>query len=140
MSPILGARLRGRALAILALASMSPDSLQLTLTTDKPAYRAGEPIELTLTVTNRSTEPRVLEFSSSQRYDFEIADSAGAVVWQWSADRMFAQMMGTERLAPGASQEYRERFLGQLAPGLYRVTGRITAAATARASTTFTVH
>src|SRR5882762_1951715 len=63
---------------------MSPDSLQLTLTTDKPAYRAGEPIELILKLTNRSPRPAVLEFSSSQRYDFEIAE------WHWSGDRLFA--------------------------------------------------
>jgi len=120
---------------------MSPDSLQLTLSTDKPAYRSGEPIELTLRLTNRSTQEKVIEFPSSQRYDFEIQDSTGARVWSWGGDRMFAQMMGTERLAPGASREYRERFLGRLAPGTYRVTGRITTTASlAPASATFTVQ
>jgi hypothetical protein len=114
---------------------MSADSLELTLTTDKPAYRVGEPIELILKLTNRSPQPTVLEFSSSQRYDFEIGE------WHWSADRMFAQMLGTERLEPGESREYRERFLSRLAPGSYRATGRITATgSTARASATFTVQ
>jgi hypothetical protein len=120
---------------------MSADSLKLTLTTDKPAYRVGEPVELVLKVTNRAKQPKVLEFSSSQRYDFEIADSSGAKVWQWSADRMFAQMLGTERLAPGESREYRERFSGSLAPGTYRVTGRITATSSAAQGTVkLTVH
>jgi len=120
---------------------ITADSLELTVATDKPAYRAGEPIELILKVTNRSKEPKALEFSSSQRYDFEIADSRGAKVWQWSADRMFAQMLGTERLAPGESREYRERFSGSLAPGTYRVTGRITATnSTAEGTVKLTVH
>jgi hypothetical protein len=123
---------------------MSADSLELTLTTDKPAYRAGEPIELTLRLINRSSQARVLEFSNSQRYDFEIADSSGGRVWKWNADRMFAQMLGTERLAPGESREYRERFTGQLPPGTYRATGIITTSgaggAALRASTTFTVR
>lgn len=118
---------------------MSPDSLQLTLTTDKRAYRAGEPIELILTLTNRSRQAQVLDFANSQRYDFEIADSGGARVWKWNADRMFAQMLGTERLAAGESREYRERFSGSLAPGTYRATGIITASgAPLRASATFT--
>ena len=121
--------------ALHVVLAMSVDSVHLTLATDKPAYRTGEPIELILKLTNRSKQPHVLEFSSSQRYDFEIEG------WRWGADKMFAQMMGTERLAPGASQEYRERFLGRLAPGTYRVTGRITAiGSTAQAVATFTVR
>src|SRR3979490_296010 len=96
--------------ALHAVSPMSTDSLRLTLTTDKPAYRAGEPIELIFKVTNRSKQPNVFEFSSSQRYDFEITDSKGTKVWRWRAGRMFAQMMGTEQLAPAASQVYRERF------------------------------
>lgn len=121
--------------------TMSPDSLQLALTTDKPAYRSGEPIEFTLKVTNRSGQAIVFEFSSSQRYDLEIADSSGARVWQWSSGRMFAQMMGSERLAPGETREYRERFSAPLSPGTYRATGIITASGAAlRGSTTFTVR
>ena len=120
---------------------MTADSLQVTLETDKPAYRAGEPVELILRLTNRSAAAKALEFSSSQRYDFKIEDSAGASVWTWSADRMFAQMMGTERLGPGESREYRERFSGQVAPGKYQATGVVTASGPAlQATTSFSVR
>jgi hypothetical protein len=120
---------------------MSADSLELALRSDKPVYHVGEPIELTLELANRSSGPIDLQFSSSQRYDFEIADGGGGPMWHWSADRMFAQVMGTVKLEPGQSQEYRERFLGRLAAGTYRVTGRITAiGATLRASATFAVR
>ena len=121
---------------------MTADSLQVTLETDKPAYRAGEPVELILRLTNRSAGAKTLEFSSSQRYDFKIEDSGGgASVWTWSADRMFAQMMGTERLGPGESREYRERFSGQLAPETYQATGTIsTLGPTPRATASFTVQ
>jgi hypothetical protein len=132
-----------RALAIWGAlyACRGADTLDLTLATDKASYHAGEPIELILKLTNRSKQAIALEFSSSQRYDFEIADSSGTKVWQWSADRMFAQMLGTERLAPGESREYRERVSGSLAPGTYRVTGRITATdSTAEGTATLTVH
>jgi hypothetical protein len=71
----------------------------------------------------------VLEFSSSQRYDFQIADRAGTVAWHWSADRMFAQMLGSERLAPGATREFRERFEGRLPAWTYVATGTIPARA-----------
>jgi hypothetical protein len=95
------------------------------LTTDKPVYRSGEPIELILKLVNPSRQERTLEFSSSQRYDFQISDRAGTTVWHWSAGRMFAQMLGSERLAPGATREYRERFEGRLPAGTYVATGTI---------------
>ena len=121
---------------------MTADSLQVTLETDKPAYRAGEPVELILRLTNRSAEAKTLDFSSSQRYDFKIEDSGGAAsVWTWSADRMFAQMMGTERLGPGESREYREEFSGTLPPGKYQATGVVTASGPAlQATTSFSVR
>jgi hypothetical protein len=120
---------------------MSADSLRLAVSTDKQAYGFGEPIELVLKLTNHSSQPVTLEFPSSQRYDFVIADSSGATVWSWSANRMFAQMIGAERVAPNDSREYREQFSGSLPTGTYRATGIITTIGLGRqVSTTFSVH
>ena len=72
---------------VVVAACRPSDPLQVSLATDKVMYRAGEPIELTLRVTNRSSRDTVLQFSSGQRYEFQIIDETGATQWTWSADR-----------------------------------------------------
>ena len=120
---------------------MTADMLQLTLETDKRAYRRGEPIELILKMTNRSSGDTTLQFSSGQRYDFQIADSTGRTMWTWSADRSFMQVIGSERLTAGETREHREQFTGRLPPGKYAATGSITVLSSPlTASTTVTVQ
>ena len=41
-------------------APMTADSLQITVTTDKPVYRSGEPVRMTLTLANRSGQERTV--------------------------------------------------------------------------------
>jgi hypothetical protein len=65
-------------------------------------------VRMVLHVTNPTSRPVTLEFSSGQRYDFAIRTAAGADVWTWSADKLFAQMVGTETIAPGATLDYTE--------------------------------
>jgi hypothetical protein len=122
-------------------APMAADLLELTLETDKSTYRTGEAIDLILRLTNRSSQDTALQFSSGQRYDFQIADSTGTTMWTWSADRSFMQVLGSEPLAAGASREHRERFTGQLPPGKYAATGSVTVMRSPlTASTTITVQ
>lgn len=124
-------------------ASMVVGSLMLTLETDKRTYRAGEPIALQLKLNNRSDRDTTLQFSSGQRYDFQIADASGGgeTAWTWSADRAFIQALGAEQLAADGALEYREQFTGRLAPGTYKVTGFITTlGGPLQASTTITVQ
>jgi hypothetical protein len=96
----------------------------LTLGADRVA--PGDSIPLTLHVVNGTTEPLVLEFTSSQRYDLRIAPATGESVWTWSADKLFAQMMGQETIAPGDTVMYRDVAPAPAAPGAYRVIGSIT--------------
>lgn len=124
-------------------AAMVVGSLLLTLETDKRTYRAGEPIALQLKLNNRSDRDTTLQFSSGQRYDFQIADASGGgeTAWTWSADRSFIQALGTEQLAADGALEYAEPFTGRLAPGDYKVTGFITTSGSPlQASTTITVQ
>ena len=73
---------------------------------------SADAVELTLHVTNTSGAPIELEFSSGQRYDFQVSEVVdgvvGETVWTWSADKSFMQALGTETLAPGASLRYTE--------------------------------
>lgn len=63
---------------------------------------------LTFTVTNPSHEELLLEFSSSQRYDFKVTDAAGRVVYLASKDKVYLTVLGEETLLPGKSLTYSE--------------------------------
>ena len=106
---------------------VADSGVTVTLRTDQPRYKPGQPITLSLTVSNPTERPAVLRFSSAQRYEFTIQDQGGKSYWQWGAGRMFAQVLGQETLASGDSLVYRESFRGQLPPGTYRAVGTILA-------------
>lgn len=63
-------------------------------------------VHLELHVTNVTSGPLVLEFSTSQRYDFAVDHLNGEGAFRWSAERSFAQALGTEELATGESRRY----------------------------------
>lgn len=63
-------------------------------------------VHLELHVTNVTSGPLVLEFSTSQRYDFAVDQPDGEGAFRWSAARSFAQALGTEELAAGESRRY----------------------------------
>jgi hypothetical protein len=64
---------------------------------------AGDSARLTLHATNPGPEPLRLEFTSTQRADFEIWTLDGQHLWTWSADRSFAQVVSEEVLPAGAT-------------------------------------
>lgn len=88
---------------------------------------AGEVVRLALHVTNSTTEPALLEFPSSQRYDFAIRTEAGESVWTWSADKMFAQVVGTETVPPGGTLSYRAEWNSEGRKGTFDAVGWLTA-------------
>jgi hypothetical protein len=69
---------------------------------------AGDTVHFHMQISNASDTVVVMEFPSAQRYDFAVDTETGESVWRWSADRTFGQVLGEERLAPGASLSYRE--------------------------------
>lgn len=69
-------------------------------------------VTLVFTVTNSSAVPIRLDFSSAQQYDFLVRSNAtSAVVWQWSANMAFAQMLTSRTLAAGESVSFTEHWL-----------------------------
>jgi hypothetical protein len=76
----------------------------LTATVDVETH--DDTARFTLTVTNEGDDPVSLTFSDSQRFDFVVRDADDTERWRWSEGQMFAQMLGTEELAPGESVEY----------------------------------
>jgi intracellular proteinase inhibitor BsuPI len=62
-------------------------------------------VRFTLSLTNASAAPLALQFTSAQRYDFAVEDG-GRTLWRWSEERGFAQVLGTETLAPGETRTF----------------------------------
>jgi hypothetical protein len=102
--------------------------LILLLTSNKAVYAEGEPVELTLQVVNRGPRPVTLQFRDSQRYDFLIQNAQGQEVWRWSANQMFAQILGQETLSSdGGKLTYRVVARATLVRGSYTVMGVVPA-------------
>jgi hypothetical protein len=86
-------------------AEAMPDSLAAEVKLNEGGYAMGEPVVMTLGVTNTSDNAITLTFPSAQRYDF-IVKKGKQPVWQWSGGRMFAQVIGRYELPPGESISY----------------------------------
>lgn len=69
------------------------------------AYAPGAIVSLGLQVTNVSTSPLLLVTPSAQEYDFYVRQR-GALIWQWSHDKAFAQVVRETTLAPGQARSY----------------------------------
>lgn len=77
------------------------------LVTSLQVETSADSVRFSLAVTNATNAPLTLQFPSARRYDFAVLDGAREV-WRWSADRGFAQVLGTETLAPGETRTWSE--------------------------------
>jgi len=91
-------------------ARLEVQGVELVLSTDKEAYSPGEPVEVELAVRNPRSNPVTFQFADSQRYDFLVLREDGRLVWRWSHDKVFAQVLGTLTLEPGQELRYRARW------------------------------
>jgi hypothetical protein len=82
-------------------------------------------VNFVLHVTNTSTQPVVLEFPTSQRYDF-IVQSGGTEVWRWSEGQMFSQIVSQETLQPGETRDFTAKMKTETRSGRFSVTARLT--------------
>lgn len=85
----------------------------------------AEGVRLALHITNTSTQPIEVQFSSGQTHDFAIADTAGREIWRWGDGRMFTQAVQARSLAPGQTVTYEERWDPAGATGRFTVVGRL---------------
>ncbi len=115
------------ALLLFAVPHVEESQLTVRLTTDRDSYEGDQPIRLQLVLENEGSEPVTLQFTTAQRYDFEIRNAEGELVWRWSDEMGFAQMLGSEIVEPGGRLRYEEEFSMALDAGTYRVIGYITA-------------
>ena len=102
----------------------------LVIRTDKQQYARGETVAIALQLKNEGATTREYSFSTAQRFDL-IVERDGAKVWQWSDDRLFAQVLSTLAVRPGDSRLFKAEW-GQVdaqgrpvPPGTYRIRGWI---------------
>jgi hypothetical protein len=62
----------------------------------------------TLLVSNNLQSEVILQFSTSQQYDFIVKSRDGKIAWQWSRGMMFAQMLTSLTLAPNEEKIFTE--------------------------------
>jgi len=86
---------------------MSPwrDSLTATLTAT-----VGSDVTFTFTVKNTRSTPVEMKFNDGQQYDIRVWDANDALVWRWSADKLFTLALMSRTLAPGESVTYVEHW------------------------------
>ncbi len=66
----------------------------------------GEPLEMTLSITNISDEPIKRGYGSSMLFDFTVDDADGNEVWRWARYLVFLHVLGSQTWAPGESVTY----------------------------------
>ena len=87
----------------------------------------GEPLPMTLSITNGSDSQIERTYNSGQRYDFVLLDGTGTEVWRWSHDMAFIEIILQETLDPGEKVTYREVWNQQtnggeqVEPGIYEL-------------------
>ena len=77
-------------------------SLELTLTIGKTSYSVGEPVNLTLTITNISNQT-INYTHTGLDFDFQIYNGTNNVVYQWSNFKAIAQFIAITPLPAGES-------------------------------------
>jgi len=105
-----------------------PESIEVTLSTDKTEYQFGDDIEMMLTVRNVNDKPVVLNFGNGQIYDFAARELPGEnEIWRWSSCRAFTRAAWSIVLAPEEGMTYSEvwnqlgKALSHIKPGLYQI-------------------
>lgn len=97
-----------------------------------PPVISGPVVKAEITLSNHSEGDLQLDFRSSQRFDFILEDETGRAVFQWSADKVFLTVLGTEVVKAGGSLSYTKEFslpdstVGILPEGTYTMRGIIT--------------
>jgi hypothetical protein len=125
-----GSGIAGIALAVLWGCTPMPEAEE-PLTTDEVVASLQVQVEraevgLVLHLTNLTAGPVVLEFTSGQRYDFEVWQG-GRLLWRWSEGQMFTQALGSEQLGPGESRSYGASWRPEGRTGSFEAVGRVTA-------------
>ena len=75
-------------------------SFELTFSVEKTVYSVGEPVNITLAITNISSQ--TVDFThTGMDFDFIVTNGTDNVIYQWSIGRAFPMFIVMEPLQPG---------------------------------------
>ncbi len=80
-------------------------NLRVDMAVGKAVFPAGEPVVIVLSVTNTGAVPLNLTMTSAQQYEVTVRQR-GALIWQWSHDKAFAQVVRDTELTPGGTLSF----------------------------------
>jgi hypothetical protein len=105
--------------------------LAMTTHTDKTTYKIGEPVQIDVAVSNRTSNAQRVNITSGMACDVFISDEAGNPVWNYGANLRFIRVLGDVEWQRGETKNYsmtwngvalpRETTATTLEPGRYRV-------------------
>ncbi|MHA2217855.1 MAG: BsuPI-related putative proteinase inhibitor [Candidatus Hodarchaeales archaeon] len=76
---------------------------------EKTVFSQGEQIQFKLNITNRSDSSQTLTFRSSQLFDFIVRKKGTSnIIWQWSHDSRFSQVITHLLFKPGEKKTFTE--------------------------------
>lgn len=98
----------------------SEPKLQLEVNLNELIYQANEELKLLINLNNNSQERIQLNFSSAQIYEIVVKDWQNEVLYRWSEDKVFAQVLKDISLAPEEKKTYEDNIdLSQFTAGVY---------------------
>ena len=104
--------------------------LSVTVTTDKNEYNIGEPVEITIFVTNWGVETVYIEFPSTCLGDFNVKNESGQQIYRWGSDHGCFYIVVPRTIYVGQTIELFNEYWNQLdfygdqvSPGSYKVKG-----------------
>ena len=107
--------------------------LSMSFDSNHERYDVGEPIDLTVSLRNRTDKNLIYEFANSQICDFWIVSSDGREIWRYSASNPFRGRQ-VVKIEPGDRKTYqatwnqRDSRGNQVAAGWYEVYAKFMAA------------
>lgn len=94
---------------------------------EETEYQRGEPVEMTLRLTNCASAPITRIFQTEQRYEFTVFNEDGEEIWRWSEGMEFANTQDEQTFQPNEQQTFVEVWdqtdnAGEpVEPGLYQI-------------------
>ena len=110
--------------------------IELTAQLEKSQFQSGQTINVHLTARNTHKSGAYLPFSSGQRFDLQIFPVGKTEpITTWSANKMFAQSLGSLWLKPNQTQTYNAQIgdeMGVLPVGKYLLKAHLTNASASK--------
>ncbi|MFH1219669.1 MAG: BsuPI-related putative proteinase inhibitor [Candidatus Eisenbacteria bacterium] len=105
--------------------AVAAESLALSVRLNAGSYAIGEKVMVRLVVSNTTARPLSLVFPTAQTADFVVRKGRD-IIWRWSDEMMFAQVLSGAAIAPHDSVIYGAQWNQKLADGTNAALGAYT--------------